>query len=243
MEPRIGTSGWHYEHWRNTFYPPRLPSSSRLGFYAEQLDCVEINSTFYRLPSKKTVMRWLAETPANFRFTLKASRYISHQKKLKDCGEPLARLVELAECFGEKLGPVLFQLPPHWQLNTSRLTEFLNLLPTHLRYAMEFRDPSWHCRTARDLLTERGIACCQYDLEGVLAPFPVSGNLVYLRLHGPGPEAYCGSYGEPALEHWAARLREWQAMGSETWVFFNNDQAGYAPANAQRLRQLYNRMA
>lgn len=238
MDPCIGTSGWHYKHWREVFYPSDLASSRWLAFYATHFDCVEINNSFYRFPSQENIRTWLAQTPPQFRFALKASRYITHQKKLKECGEPLQRFVDQAALFGEKLGPVLFQLPPRWRVNRSRLAAFLQLLPSGFRYAMEFRDTSWHCPAVWELLSEYGVAWCQYDLQGLLAPERIIAGMAYLRLHGPEPDAYCGSYDNAALRGWATKLKAWQHAGNEVWVFFDNDQAGYAPANAQQLRKL-----
>lgn len=237
MRIHIGTSGWHYKDWRGNFYPQDIASADWLEFYAGHFDCVEINHSFYRFPSSDVIENWLAKTPPGFLFALKASRYITHQKKLKDCRQPLQRFLAQAEAFADKLGPVLFQLPPRWRLNRSRLAEFLALLPRDLHCAMEFRDPSWHCPEVWDLLAEHGVAWCQYDLQGFLAAEQVTADMVYLRLHGPAEDPYCGSYDEPVLLDWAARLKSWAGQGLQAWVFFDNDQAGFAAANAMRLRE------
>jgi len=238
MQIHIGTSGWHYAGWREKFYPRGVKTADWLEYYARYFDCVELNSSFYRFPGSNTVEGWLAKTPSNFIFALKASRYITHQKKLRDCREALQRFLNQAEAFADKLGPVLFQLPPRWRANPQRLAEFLELLPSGLRYAMEFRDHSWHCPEVWDLLAEHGVAWCQYELEGFLAPERLTTDMVYLRLHGPGENAYRGSYDEAVLRAWAARLKRWSQGGYQVWVFFDNDQAGSAVANALRLCQL-----
>lgn len=238
MQIYIGTCGWHYDGWRGKFYPREVKAGDWLEYYAGYFDCVELNSSFYRFPGSDTVEGWLARTPPNFSFALKASRYITHQKKLKDCREPLRRFLRQAEVFAGKLGPVLFQLPPRWRLDLTRLAAFLALLPAGPRYAMEFRDPSWHCSEVWDLLSAHAVAWCQYDLRGFLAPERLTTNMIYLRLHGPGENAYCGSYDEVVLRGWAARLENWVRDGYQVWVFFDNDQAGAAVANALRLREL-----
>ena len=234
----IGTSGWHYKHWCEVFYPPDLGPADWLDFYAMQFDCVEINNSFYRFPSRENIGAWLDCTPLGFRFALKANRYITHQKKLKDCAQALKRFLVQAQNLGDKLGPVLFQLPPRWRVNCERLATFLRLLPAEMRFVMEFRDQSWHCAEVWDLLARHGVAWCQYDLQGFLATETITAQWVYLRLHGPGADAYCGSYSETELQQWSSRITGWQQAGYQVWVFFDNDEAGYAPANAKRLLQL-----
>ena len=231
----IGTSGWHYDHWRGPFYPPEVPKSRWLAYYAERFSCVEVNNSFYRFPSDKTIRAWLDSVPPGFRFALKASRYITHQKKLKDCAGPLKRFLDRAALFGERLGPVLFQLPPHWRANTERLEEFLSLLPRELRCALEFRDPSWHAQPVYALLAEHGAAFCQFEIAGLETPDVVTSDLVYIRLHGPGAEAYRGSYAEDGLAKWSKRIDRWLGEGREIWVFFDNDESGFAVQDARRL--------
>jgi uncharacterized protein YecE (DUF72 family) len=233
----IGTSGWHYPHWRGRFYPAGLPEHSWLPYYAEHFGCVEINASFYRLPTPSIVEQWLAQTPEDFVFTLKASRYISHMKKLKDCARPLAEFLAAARRFADRLGAILVQLPPHWRANPQRLADFLGLLPGDLRFAMEFRDPSWHTPKVYELLEAHGIALCQFDLAGVTSPAEVTTDLVYLRLHGPDA-AYAGSYAEEELTKWATRLRAWAKEGREVYVFFDNDEYAYAVDNANTLQEL-----
>jgi len=239
MSVHIGTSGWSYPHWRESFYtgPLARRQGQWLSHYADHFDCVEINSSFYRLPSPATVEQWLAQTPVEFLFTVKASRYITHMKKLKDCARPLADFLAIARLFSTRLGIVLFQLPPRWHADPGRLRQFLALLPQDLRFAMEFRDPSWHVPEVEALLRAHKVAFCQYDLAGFTTPCLVTTDLVYLRLHGPG-EAYAGSYSGDALEAWASRIKAWDREGCAVYVFFDNDQHGYAVQNACVLRKL-----
>lgn len=236
MNIHIGTSGWHYRHWVERFYPRGLDGDDWLAFYAREFDCVEINNSFYRLPAMETIDHWLARTPREFVFTLKASRYITHMKKLHDCGEPLAALLPLARRFGDRLAAVLFQLPPRWHVNQARLAEFLAILPPDLRYAIEFRDPSWHVESVYALLRDHGVGFCQYDLGGQSSPPVTTSDLVYLRLHGPR-QAYAGSYAEEEIRAWARQLRAWDAQGDDVYVFFDNDQDACAVQDARALRE------
>ncbi len=233
----IGTSGWHYHHWRKRYYPPELPADQWLTWYARDFDCVEVNNSFYQLPSTRTIERWCADTPQGFGFAVKASRLITHLKKLKQCEEPLAIFLERISHFGPKLGPILFQLPPHWHLNVQRLEEFLPLLPNDYRYTFEFRDPSWHCPEVYQLLKANQMAFCLFELAGLQSPEAVTSDFVYVRLHGPGA-AYCGCYPPQVLGAWGAKIRRWQAQGQDVYCFFDNDQFAYAVINARQLTQL-----
>ncbi len=234
---RIGTSGWHYPHWRGHYYPPDLPTDKWLAWYARDFDCVEVNNTFYQLPSAETIAHWCEQTPETFMFTVKASRLITHLKKLKDCQSPLAVFLERITLLGPRLGPILFQLPPRWHINLPRLESFLQLLPNHYQYSFEFRDPSWHRPEVYDLLRSHQIGWCLFDLAGQQAPEIITSNLVYVRLHGPGA-AYSGSYDTVVLERWAAKILGWASAGRHVHVFFDNDQAGYAVINAKGLLKL-----
>lgn len=241
LEPgniNIGASGWHYDHWRGPFYPPDLDQNAMLAHYAASLPTVEINRTFYSLPERETLQTWRDSTPDGFVFAVKASRYITHMKKLKDCAEPLARLNGLIEALRPKLGPLLFQLPPKWRRNTRRLADFLALLPPDGAHAFEFRDPSWFHPEVYEVLARHGAAFCIYDLAGTQSPRETTADLVYVRLHGPAQQAYQGSYADQDLAGWAGALSAWARQGREVWCFFDNDQAGHAPQNAVRLRQM-----
>ncbi len=230
----IGTSGWHYGHWRGPFYPPDLPESRFLEHYASRFGTAEINNSFYRLPEEKTLVRWRRETPRGFVFAAKASRYLTHMKKLREPEEPLRRLFGRLEALGEKLGPVLFQLPPRWRANPGRLEDLLGLLPPGRRCAFEFRDESWFDEKVYRLLQEHGAALCVYDLGGRTSPRVLTAGFAYARLHGPeGP--YRGCYDERRLAGWAELLGGWAEEGVEVYCYFDNDEAGYAPRNAGQL--------
>jgi len=235
---RIGTSGWHYEHWRGSFYPRDLAKSELLSHYADSFKTVEINRTFYRLPDQKVFHAWREDTPDAFIFSVKASRYITHMKKLKDCAEPIKTLFNGIEELRPKLGPVLFQLPPRWRRDSGRLGVFLAALPKDGIYAFEFRDPSWFHDDVYRLLGKHGAAFCIYELAGRLSPKTVTAQLIYVRLHGPSKHAYQGSYDDQTLAGWAGAFSAWLQQGHDVWCYFDNDQAGYAAMNAARLREM-----
>ena len=238
----IGTSGWHYGHWKGPFYPEDLADDEMLRFCAERFGTVEINNSFYRMPEKKTFAGWRGIVPKGFVFAVKASRYITHMKKLRDAGEPLSRFLDAADELGNKLGPVLFQLPPRWHLNLDRLRAFLALLPkgSH-RFAFEFRDPTWFDEEVYSALSASGAAFCIYDLDGVLSPKEITSDFVYIRLHGPGGP-YRGEYGTKVLSEWAKTFASWAGEGKEVYCYFDNDEAGHAPRDASRLVEMMDAM-
>lgn len=233
----IGTSGWHYPHWRGSFYPHALRKSDWLGYYAERFDSVEINNSFYRLPTVETFQDWAAQTPEAFRFAVKAPRTITHRKKLKHCEDMLGEFTSRLAALGPRCGPLLFQLPPRWHCNLERLAGFLHRLPQAHRCAFEFRDPSWHNEAVYALLRDHNAAFCAYHLDGFLSPLAPTADFVYVRLHGPGGP-YQGSYHTRTLRRWAGHIHSWRRQHREVYLFFDNDEAGYAARNAQRLRQL-----
>jgi uncharacterized protein YecE (DUF72 family) len=237
---RIGTSGWSYDHWVGGFYPERTAAAARLGVYAETFDSVEINNTFYSLPDETTVAEWRRQVPDGFRFAVKASRYLTHMKKLKEPQEPLQRLLDRVAPLGDKLGPLLFQLPPNWRVDHRRLEAFLDLLPKGRRYAFELRDPSWHDAAVRRLLEGKGAAFCIFDIGGERSPVLVTTDFVYLRLHGPGA-AYRGSYDGRTLFGWARRCQGWLADGLDVYCYFDNDEKAFAPKDARRLKGMLER--
>jgi uncharacterized protein YecE (DUF72 family) len=230
----IGTSGWSYEHWEGPFYPEGLSSAERLSHYAGQLASAEIDNSFYKLPSEQTLTDWREAVPEGFVFAAKASRYITHMKKLKDPDDNVPRLIERLDVLGSKLGPILFQLPPSWHRNTERLERFLARLDDRHRWAFEFRDQSWIGPSTLDLLARYNAAFCVYELDGFEAPHEVTADFVYVRLHGPaGP--YHGSYDENALDLWAQRIGAWLQRGLDVHCYFDNDEAGHAAQNALAL--------
>jgi uncharacterized protein YecE (DUF72 family) len=233
----IGTSGWHYKHWLGRFYPANLPAKGMLTFYSQLFDAVELNNTFYHLPADSTFHSWRENTPKNFLFALKGSRFITHMKKLKDPQSSTAKFFHGAELLEAKLGPILFQLPPRRQLNLERLSEFLDVLPKHHRYSFEFRDPSWLVRSVYDLLRKHNAALCIYDFASNPTPLEVTADFT-VRLHGPGKAKYAGSYPVETLEKWARRIKDWQKELVEVYVYFNNDIGGHAVRNANQLREM-----
>jgi uncharacterized protein YecE (DUF72 family) len=234
---RIGTSGWHYDHWRGPFYPAALPPAHMLGFYAQRFDSVELNNSFYHLPSATAFAGWRDGTPPGFCFAVKANRYLTHMKKLKDPQAALDRFLPRVEVLGDKLGPILFQLPPRWRVNVERLASFLAALPTCHCYSFELRDRSWYVPSVYAALRRHNVAFCIYDLEGVQSPFQVTADFVYVRLHGP-TRAYGGCYTAAALRAWARRVRRWAANGLRVFVYFDNDEGAYAVRNAEQLARL-----
>ena len=230
----IGTSGWNYPHWRGAFYPQDLPQSKWLPYYSERLPSVEINNTFYKLPERSTLKQWKAVVPDSFLFAVKASRYITHMKKLKDPEHSTKRFFRRIETLEDKLGPVLFQLPPRWKRNPQRLVGFLEQLPPGYLYTFEFRDPSWFDRETYAALESSGAALCIYHLAGELSPKQITADFVYIRLHGPG-DAYQGRYDARTLSGWAGAASAWSRQGKEVFCYFDNDQNGYAVQNAMEL--------
>jgi uncharacterized protein YecE (DUF72 family) len=230
----VGTSGWHYPHWRGRFYPPDLGPRDYLGFYAERFGTVEVNSTFYRLPTAAAVGTWARETPPGFVFACKASRGITHMKKLKDPAATLGPFLERMAVLADKLGPLLFQLPPNWRPNPARLADFLEALPANRRAVFELRDRRWHRADIYDLLSRHNRAFCIFDLAGQLSPLEITADFVYIRLHGPA-EAYRGGYGPTALADWAERIADWRAEGRDVYCYFDNDAEAQAIADARAL--------
>ena len=233
----IGTSGWHYKHWKGPFYPEDLSEKDCLDYYAEHFHTVEINNSFYRLPQTKTLLTWRDTVPENFIFSVKASRYITHMKKLKDPQQSLNTFFERIMVLGNKMGPILFQLPPFWHFNIERLKAFLIALPKKYYYAFEFRDPTWFNNQTYRALFERGAAFCIYDLAGRLSPKEITADFIYIRLHGPkGP--YQGQYTPECLSGWAEDFSQWIKKDYTIFCYFDNDQFGYAVHDALTLQNM-----
>jgi uncharacterized protein YecE (DUF72 family) len=233
----IGTSGWHYNHWRGAFYPQDLPVKKWFYYYASRFDTVEINNSFYRLPSEAAFDSWRLSSPAGFCFAVKASRFITHMKKLKDPEAALANFLPRAARLEEKLGPILFQLPPFWEADPARLEAFLSALPRGHQYTFELRNASWFTPEVCRLLRRHNAAFCIYDLGGFASAAEVTADFVYVRLHGPGGK-YQGSYDDTALRNWAAQIQRWQEEVRAIYVYFDNDQSAYAAHNASTLKSL-----
>jgi uncharacterized protein YecE (DUF72 family) len=231
---RVGTSGWEYRHWRGRFYPSDLAKDRWLEYYAEHFDTVELNNSFYRLPDGETFAAWRRRLPAGFAMAAKASRYLTHLKRLREPAEPLERFWSRARRLGEHLGPVLYQLPPRWHRNTERLAAFLEAVPQRQPQAIEFRDPSWYHPETLALLRTAGVGMCLHDMTGSAYDGPPVGPLAYLRFHGSSGH-YQGSYPSQRLVAVADRLAEWAQDGRACWVYFNNDAQAHAVRDAMRL--------
>ena len=233
----IGTSGWHYRHWLGNFYPAELPPSRMLEVYLQRFETVELNNSFYRLPTEDAFEKWRRSTPADFRFAVKGSRYITHMKKLGDPAENVELFLGRAEKLGRKLGPILFQFPPRWRSNPERLQSFVDVLPKKHRYTFELRETSWMNGEVYGILRSRNLAFCIYEIEYYQSPLEITADWTYIRLHGPGAK-YQGLYGTKGLRPWARRIETWAKSLKEIYVYFDNDQAGYAPRDALTLKKM-----
>lgn len=233
---RIGTSGWEYDHWSGSFYPRGLPRDRWLEHYATVFDTVELNAPFYRLPQAGTFAVWARRVPTGFTFAVKASRYLTHLRRLREPREPLERLWSRARHLGSHLGPMLYQLPPRWRPDEERLRAFLAATPGTPQ-ALEFRDARWYRPSVLAALVEANVALCLHDMPGSAPPAVPVGPFVYVRFHGAG-ERYGGRYSSQRLSAWADRLSSWADAGLPSWTYFNNDGGGHAVRDAIRLREM-----
>ena len=232
----IGTSGWHYDHWRERFYPVGLPKSRWLGYYAETFRTVELNNSFYHLPSEKAFLSWKESTPPGFIFTVKASRLITHMRKLRNVEQALENFLSRARLLGEKLGPILYQLPPNLHRNGSLLEDFASRLPTDLAHVFEFRHSSWFDPSIFAIMERQKIGFCIFDAPGRPCPEVVTSDLVYVRFHGSS-QLYSSCYTEEELESWAGRIADLARGRRAVYMYFNNDADAYAVHNALSLRK------
>jgi len=232
---QIGTSGYVYKHWKRVFYPEDLPSKDWLSYYTGHFSTLEINNSFYRLPERSTFAGWRKRSPDGFLFSVKVSRFLTHLKKLKDPEEPLERFLENAEGLGPKLGPLLFQLPPHWKPDLGRLRGLLALRPRRRRFAVEFREAAWCTDEVFSILKEGNAALCLHDGLPDCPP-AVTADFVYLRFHGRSAPG--GRYTRSALSDWAERIGRWRRDSLDVYAYFNNDAHGYAVENARELIEL-----
>ena len=238
----IGTSGWSYKHWENgRFYPPKLSAEEHLAFFAREFQTVEINYSYYQLPPRQTFELWRRKAPDGFLFAVKASRYLTHMKKLNDPEEPLQRLLHNAGGLGDKLGPVLFQFPRRWALNLPRLVDFLDALRAHppRRYAFEFRHQSWLVADVFDCLRASNAALCLPIGWGIPLAVETTADWTYIRFHGGSRSHF---FEDDELAPWAKRIRDWRGQGLDSYSYFNNDTLWHdRPAaidNARRLREM-----
>jgi uncharacterized protein YecE (DUF72 family) len=241
MPVRIGTSGWTYDGWRGPFYPQDVPKRAWLSWYATQFDTTEINGSFYRTPSLEAVRAWRAQTPDDFVFAWKASKFITHWKRLSDKSDnSIALMVTRLKALGPKAGPVLFQLPARFTADRARLAAFLKMLPRRYAYAFEFRHASWYDEPIFALLRQHDISLCLSDHHDAPAPWEVTAKHVYVRGHGPGGR-YRDNYPEQTLRAWARDIRKWRRQGRTVYVYFDNDQKSAAPQDAKRLTEILGR--
>lgn len=233
----VGTSGWHYKHWKGPFYPADMSPKNFLAFYSERFRTAEINSSFYKQPDKNVLRGWRELVGEDFVFAFKANRFITHMKKLKDPVDPLRRLYDVAEALGETLGPILFQLPPGWSFNEERFENFLKELSSDHRHTFEFRNETWLNSRTLQLLRDHEQAFCIHELAGFLSPKEVTTDFVYIRLHGPG-DKYQGRYDKETLGTWAGAISSWKRAGKDVYCYFDNDESGYAAINAAELAEM-----
>lgn len=234
---RIGTSGWYYNHWVGVFYPEKLPKNGWFEYYAKDFDTVEINNTFYQLPKEQSLEKWYKRAPKNFIYSVKANRYITHIKRLKETSDALERFFEIIGLLKETLGPILYQLPPSLHKNLELLESFIELLPAEQKGVFEFRHKSWYSPDTFGLLDEHNLGFCVHDLDGVATPRIVTGGIIYIRFHGPAGR-YAGNYSKSALQDWAKWLKDGSRKVRGIYAYFNNDIHAYAVNNAKTLKNI-----
>lgn len=239
---RIGCSGWNYRHWRARFYPEGMPQKRWFEFYAGHFDTVEINNSFYRLPTAETFAKWREQAPPGFCYAVKANRFLTQAKKLKDCAEPLARMMAPLRALGDRLGPILYQLPPRFRINLERLAEFLALVPADAANVFEFRDASWYVPETYALLAGHGASLCLHDMPGSATERIAAGPVAYVRFHGAGGK-YWGRYGDEMLLSWAEWMVAQARNGRPVWAYFNNDIDAHAIDDARTLKAMVARAA
>ena len=231
----IGTSGWHYDHWRDSFYPVKLPKAKWLEFYAGHFNTVELNNSFYRLPSEAAFTTWRDSSPADFVFAVKLSRFITHIKRLRDTGEAVEKFITRAKILGEKLGPLLYQLPPNMPRNDEVLESFLSTLPQGMRHVFEFRHQSWLEEGVFETLHKYNVGFCVFDMPSVGCPLVATADFAYIRFHG-STGLYWSCYSDEELASWAKRLANLASNLKTVYIYFNNDAEAFAVRNATALR-------
>ena len=240
IETLIGTSGWMYKHWKGPFYPEKISNEDMLNFYTDHFSTVEVNNTFYKLPNIKTVQNWMNKTPKQFIFAIKANRFITHRKYLKDGQVTVKNLLSPIKILNYKLGPILFQLPPNWNVNLERITEFIEILPKDFLYVFEMRNSSWYIQNIYDLFKEYNIALCIHDFYGKITPQKITADFTYIRFHGPEGHYY-GNYTSEQLNQWAQKINKWIQQNITVFAYFNNDAYAWAVQNALELKNILNK--
>jgi uncharacterized protein YecE (DUF72 family) len=232
---RIGCSGWSYPHWRKRFYPDKMPAREHLAYYAQHFNTVELNNSFYRQPPRERFVAWGKQAPPGFLFAVKGSRYVTHIKRLAVEPKSIELVVDAARGLGNKLGPILFQLQANFHLDLERLERFVGMLPTDVRFTLEFRHDSWLAPAVFDLLRAHRIALCIPDHPKMPKSLEITCDFTYIRMHLPASGL---GYGERALQPWADRVREWRNQKIGVFVYFNNDMEGHAIKDAKTLSAL-----
>jgi len=235
--PRIGCSGWTYDDWKGPFYPDTVKLKDRLAYYVTRFDTTEINGSFYRLPSEKAVAAWAERAPDGFLFAWKVSRYITHNKKLKDCQDSVDLVFGRMTPLGDRRGPALVQLPPMLHRDDERLKRFLGWLPQDENVTVEFRHPSWYDEAVFAVLRDAGVALCVSDHHDAPSPWLATADFAYVRGHGPGGH-YHGRYSDAELKAWGAWAADQAKAGRAVFNYFDNDIKSAAPADADRLKAL-----
>jgi len=231
----VGTSGWHYDHWRYRFYPQELAKAKWLKFYASHFTTVELNNSFYRLPSEDVFANWRDSSPANFAFAVKVSRFITHIKRLKNIQEAVETFLSRARILGEKLGPLLYQLPPNMHRDDDRLESFLSTLPQGMKHVFEFRHESWLDDRVFEILHKYNAGLCVFDMPSISCPLVATADFAYIRFHG-STGLYFSCYSDEELAGWAKRLADLATKLKAVYIYFNNDAEAFAVRNATTLR-------
>ncbi|MCK4354404.1 MAG: DUF72 domain-containing protein [Dehalococcoidia bacterium] len=235
----IGCSGWHYDHWRVLYYPERLPKPRWLQFYARQFSTVELNNSFYHLPSEKAFATWKESTPNNFVFAVKVSRFITHIKRLRNLGSAVENFLSRACLLQDKLGPLLYQLPPSMKRNDKILEDFLSSLPQEYRHVFEFRHESWLSDSLFQILRRHNAGLCVFDMPGSTCPLVATSDFAYIRLHGSAT-LYSSCYSDKELAQWAKKIVQLGEKVEAVYVYFNNDAEAFAVKNALTLVKFIN---
>jgi uncharacterized protein YecE (DUF72 family) len=236
----IGTSGWHYDDWRGRFYPEKLPKAQWLEFYARHFSTLELNNTFYRLPKESVFQKWHDSSPEGFVLSVKVSRYITHIKRLKDCGDEIDRFISKAIILKDKLGPLLYQLPPGLHRDDDILKSFLSILPQEMKHVIEFRHESWFTEEVYDILRRHHTGFCAFDMPKLTSPLLTTTNFAYIRFHG-SDSLYSSCYTDEELAKWAKKITELAQNLKAVYIYFNNDVQGYALKNAETIRNHFER--
>jgi len=231
-----GTSGWHYNDWKGRFYPEKLPRAKWLEFYARHFSTLELNNSFYRLPSEEAFSRWYDSSPPDFTFAVKVSRFITHIKRLKDCDEALENFMSRTRILKEKLGPLLYQLPPGLHRDDEVLAAFLDKLPRELRHVIEFRHESWLVEEVFDILRRYHIGFCVFDMPKLTCPLLATADFAYIRFHGRD-SLYSSCYTDEELTDWAGKIGDLASNLDSVYIYFNNDIEGFALKNAATIRE------